>query len=216
VSDLLAVCTVASLHQDAGGVGVTAIDKQPVAGRVKLLDLGLYGDVQADRYDHGGADQALYAYADEQATYWAAELGREVLPGSFGENLRTAGLDVDGAEIGERWRIGEKVVVEVTSPRTPCQTFARWLGEQRWVRRFADHGYPGAYLRVVERGDVGAGDPIEVVHRPGHGVSVGGWFRDPTPYDARTLLEAHAAGTLVLSDAMVDVAGVVAARTPPP
>lgn len=212
MSELLAVCTVASLHPDAGSVGVTAIDKQPVAGRVKVLELGLYGDVQADRYDHGGRDQAVYAFADEQAEHWAAELGRPVLPGSFGENLRTAGLDVDAAEIGERWRIGEKVVVEVTSPRTPCQTFARWLGEQRWVRRFADHGHPGAYLRVVERGDVGAGDPIEVVHRPGHGISIGGWFGEPTPAGARTLLEAHADGDLVLATSMLDMAGVVATR----
>ena len=212
MSELLAVCTVASLHPDAGSVGVTAIDKQPVAGRVKVLELGLYGDVQADRYDHGGADQALYAFAEEQAAHWAAELGRDILPGSFGENLRTAGLDVDGAEIGERWRIGEKVVVEVTSPRVPCMTFARWMGEDRWVRRFSDHGHPGSYLRVVERGDVGAGDPIEVVHRPGHGVSVGGWFRDATPDGARALLDSHAASALVLSDDMVDMAGVVASR----
>lgn len=152
MSKVLAVCRVAELHADDGQVGVTAIDKRPVDGPVKVRRLGLFGDVQADRADHGGPDKALYAYDDAEAAYWAVELGHDITMGQFGENLRTRGLDVDGAEIGERWRVGAQVVVEVTMPRTPCATFGRWLGQERWVRRFGDRGHVGAYLRVVERG----------------------------------------------------------------
>jgi MOSC domain-containing protein YiiM len=212
MSEVLAVCRVAELHPDDGQVGVTAIDKRPVDGPVKVRRLGLFGDVQADRADHGGPDKALYAFDDSEAAYWAVELGRDIRMGQFGENLRMRDVDVDGAEIGQRWRIGEKVVVEVTMPRTPCRTFGRWLGQERWVRRFSDRGRVGAYLRVVERGEVAAGDAVEVVHRPGHGVSVGGWFRDPTPDDARTLIAADGAGTLVLADVVRQMAEVVATR----
>jgi len=212
MSEVLAVCRVAELHPDDGQVGVTAIDKRPVDGPVKVRRLGLFGDVQADRADHGGPDKALYAYDDAEAAYWAVELGHDVGMGQFGENLRTRGLDVDGAEIGERWRVGAQVVVEVTMPRTPCATFGRWLGQERWVRRFGDRGHVGVYLRVVERGEVAAGDAVEVVHRPGHVVTVGGWFRDPTPDHARALLAARDAGTLELADIMSEMAEVVAAR----
>jgi len=165
---LLAACVVRQLRPDAGTVGVTAIDKQPVDGPVRVASLGLYADVQADRKHHGGPEKALYAYAQEDADWWAAELGREIPPGLFGENLRLAGLDVSGARVGERWRIGRRVVVEATLPRTPCMTFARRMGEERngWVRRFSDARRLGAYLRVVETGEVAAGDPVVVEHVP--------------------------------------------------
>ena len=206
------MCRVAVLHPDAGQVGVTAVDKRPVTGPVAVRPLGLYGDVQADRAHHGGPDKALYAYADEEAAHWALELGRDVTPGGFGENLRTRGFAVDDAEIGERWRVGDHVVLEVTMPRTPCATFGRFLGERGWVRRFTDHGRPGAYLRVVSAGDVSAGDAIEVVRRPGHGVSVGGWFRSPGADDARSLLAAHERRDIELSDVLCVLAARVAAR----
>ncbi|MFD1214558.1 MOSC domain-containing protein, partial [Arthrobacter sp. GCM10027362] len=170
---LLAVCRVHALKPDAGGpVGVTAIDKRPAAGPVQVTGLGLHADVQADRKHHGGEPKALYAYAEEDARWWADELGREIPPGLFGENLRTAGVDVNGALIGERWRIGAEVVVEATSARIPCGTFARHMGEDRWVRRFTAAGRPGAYLRVLAAGRIQAGDAVEVIHRPRHGVSV--------------------------------------------
>lgn len=175
MAELLAVCRVHVLHPDAGTVGVTAIDKRPVEGRIKVRPLGLYADVQADRANHGGVDQAVYAYAQEDAEFWAPELGREVEPGLFGENLRTRDLDVNGAVIGEQWRIGS-ALLEVTQPRVPCQTFGRRLGEERWVRRFTQANRTGAYLRVVENGDIGAGDTVDVVHRPEHAVTVADWF----------------------------------------
>jgi MOSC domain-containing protein YiiM len=135
---------------------------------VKVGKLGLYADVQADRKHHGGEEQAVYAYAAEDADWWAEQLQRDIPPGLFGENLRVSGLDVSNARVGERWRIGDQVVLEVTSPRTPCMTFARWMGEENngWVRRFSDARRLGAYLRVVKTGSVRAGDPIDVTPAP--------------------------------------------------
>ncbi len=169
MSRLVAVCAVHSLHPDAGSVGVTAIDKRAVEGAVRLGPLGVRADVQASRKHHGGPDKAVYAYAQDDAAYWEQELGRELHPGWFGENLRVEGLDVNGARIGEIWRIGDTVEVEVTMPRTPCATFARWVGgsaARGWVKRFSDEGRLGAYLRVRRAGEIRAGDAIEVLSSP--------------------------------------------------
>lgn len=201
---LSAVCRVHALQTDPGPVGVTAIDKRPVTGPVKVGTLGLRGDIQADRSHHGGEDKALYAYADEEAATWAQKLGREVPPGLFGENLRTCGIATTGALIGERWRIGATVEVEVTSPRTPCATFARRLGEERWVRRFSDAGLVGTYLRVLRPGSIQAEDEITVLSRPDHTVTVGRWFTERSPEDARVLGEAHDAGVLQLAQRVLD------------
>jgi MOSC domain-containing protein YiiM len=160
----------------------TAIDKRPVEGRVVVsapgaAGVGLAGDQIYDRDHHGGPDQAIYAYAAEDQAWWAAELNRELVGGAFGENLTTEGLDVTGAVIGERWRVGQDgLVLEVTSPRIPCRTFQGWMDEPHWVKRFTAHGAPGAYLRVVTPGTVGAGDLIEVVDRPEHGMTIGDVF----------------------------------------
>jgi MOSC domain-containing protein YiiM len=213
-----AVCVVFQLLPDPGqDPDVTAIDKRPHPGRLDVGPLGLLRDTQCDTKHHGGTDQALYAYADEDAAWWAGELGREIPPGLFGENLRTSGIDVTGAEIGERWRIGgpdagEGVLVEVTSPRIPCATFQTRMGEPRWVKRFTQRGWPGAYLRVVVPGTVAAGDPIVVERRPGHGVSVADAFLRPSPASMRALLDADAAGVVDLGRDMRDVARKAAAR----
>ncbi len=137
-----------------------------------------------------------------EAQRWAAELGEDVPPGRFGENLRVVGLGIDDAEIGERWRIGERLEVEVTGPRSPCGTFARWLRQEGWVRRFADHGRTGAYLRVVIPGAVRPGDAVVRVHVPGHGVTVSRWYTGQDPADARLLLDHEAAGGERLADYM--------------
>ncbi|MEY2850074.1 MAG: hypothetical protein RI885_2741 [Actinomycetota bacterium] len=165
MGSLVAVCVVNGLRSDAGSVGVTAIDKRAVAHPVAVRTLGLHADVQADRKHHGGLDKAVYAYAAEDAAFWTDELGRSLDPGWFGENLRVEGVDVSGSRAGDRWRIGESVVLEVTMPRQPCQTFARWVGgpdARGWVKRFTAAGRPGAYLRVIRTGTVQAGDPIAV------------------------------------------------------
>ncbi|WP_250898238.1 MOSC domain-containing protein [Curtobacterium flaccumfaciens] len=185
-----AVCRVDRLLPDSGIIGVTAIDKRPVVGSVRVRPLGLRADVQANRKYHGGLDQAVYAYADEDAAYFAELLDREITPGLFGENLRTSGIDVTGAVTGERWRIGDTLELEVTVPRIPCGTFARRMGIDKWVKRFADEGRPGAYFRVVKSGSVTAGDPIAVTYRPEHGVTIGEIFSDLSPGRARAVLES--------------------------
>lgn len=190
MSLVTAVCRVDRLLPDSGTIGITAIDKRPVDGPVRVRPLGLRADVQADRKHHGGVDQAVYAYAQEDADHFAGVLDREVTPGLFGENLRTAGVDVTGAVTGERWRIGETLELEVTIPRIPCGTFARRLRVDGWVRRFTQEGRPGAYLRVVRSGSVAAGDPVVVTHRPSHGVTIGQLFAGPTPEQARAVLDS--------------------------
>jgi MOSC domain-containing protein YiiM len=148
----------------------TAIDKRPVAGPVEARPLGLAGDRQVDS-SHGGADRAVYAYAEEDAAYWAGELGRDVPPGLLGENLRVRGVDVSGARLGERWRVGT-ALLEVRMPRTPCQNLSLRMGIEEFHMRFNASGRVGAMLRVVEPGTVSAGDPVEIVDRPDHRVTV--------------------------------------------
>lgn len=155
-----------------GQPGQSAIDKRSVRGRVFAGTLGLAGDNHGDHEHHGGAEQALYAYAREDQDWWTEQTGREFRNGEFGENLTTAGLDVNAALIGEIWQIGPDVVAQVTAPRIPCRVFAAWTGELHWVKRFAAARRPGAYLRVLAEGEVGAGDPIEVLSQPEPRVTV--------------------------------------------
>jgi MOSC domain-containing protein YiiM len=150
----------------------SAIWKAPVGGRVAVRGVNLAGDDQADREAHGGPDKAVYAYATGDYALWRSELGRPLAPGGFGENLTVADLDVSGAVVGERWRVGGSLL-EVSQPRIPCYKLGMRFGDAAFPRRFAAAGRPGAYLRIVEAGEVGAGDPVRVVHRPGHGVTVG-------------------------------------------
>lgn len=156
----------------AGGKsGRTAIDKAAVSGRAVVTRLGIVGDEQADTDNHGGYDQALYAYAREDLDWWTEQTGRDLRNGVFGENLTIAGLDVSGALIGQTWRIGD-LIGQVTSARIPCSVFAAWIGEEHWVKRFAVAGRPGAYLRVLSEGEVGAGDRVEVLDSPSVRVTV--------------------------------------------
>jgi MOSC domain-containing protein YiiM len=154
-----------------GGTVTTAIWKHPVQGRVRVRGVNVDGDRQANLEAHGGVDKALYAYGAEDLEWWAGQLGREVPPGSFGENLTVRGVDVSGALVGERWRAGG-TLLEVSQPRTPCFKLGIRMGSQRFPSRFAAAGRPGAYLRILAEGEVAAGDPVEVVHRPGHGLTV--------------------------------------------
>src|SRR5882762_1888726 len=141
------------------------MDKRPVAGPVRALELGLAGDEQADQDHHGGVDQAVYAFAREDLDRWEKVLGRTLSPGQFGENLTTLGVDLFMTVIGERWRVGE-VEFEVSCPRVPCATFQEFLGEPAWVKRFTADGRPGAYLRVLTEGELTVGQHIEVLYRP--------------------------------------------------
>jgi MOSC domain-containing protein YiiM len=186
VAQLLSVNIGVPRANPAKAVNVTGIDKRPVDHPVSVrspgpkhggLGSGLVGDPILDTAAHGGDDQAVYAYAREDLDDWQAELGRPLAGGTFGENLTTAGLDVNGALIGERWQVGDQVVLEVRVPRIPCGTFAYWMAEQGWIKRFTAAARPGAYLRVLVPGEISAGDPITVLHRPEHRVSIGVTFR---------------------------------------
>ncbi|MEU3457394.1 MOSC domain-containing protein [Micromonospora sp. NPDC006766] len=167
-------------------VGITGINKQPVDGPVTVrapgpkttgLHSGLVGDQIFDIEHHGGDDQAVYAYAREDYDWWEAQLDRVLPGGVFGENLTTVGVDVNGAVIGETWLVGDKLVLQPTFGRIPCVTFQAKMAEPQWVKTFTRENRPGAYLRVVEPGDVQAGDPVTVVHRPAHGVTIADAFR---------------------------------------
>jgi len=170
----------------AKGVGVTGINKQPVDRLVTVrapgpkttgLHSGLVGDQIFDIENHGGDDQAVYAYAREDYDWWQARLSRRLVNGIFGENLTTEGVDVNGAVIGERWRIGPRLVLQPTFGRIPCATFQYKMGVPRWVKTFTRAIRPGAYLRVLEPGDIWAGDPVTVEDRPAHGVTIAQAFR---------------------------------------
>ena len=169
----------------AKNVGVTGIAKRPVelahlrapGPKHGGLGSGVEGDFLGDTRHHGGDYQAVYAFAREELDWWAAQLGRELPHGMFGENLTTTGIDVDGALVGERWAVGDEVVLEVCGPRIPCATFAARMGERGWVKRFSEVGRTGAYLSVVTGGTVRAGDAIEVVSLPAHDITVPDTFR---------------------------------------
>ncbi len=148
----------------------SAIVKAPVEGPVAVRGVNLAGDDQADRSVHGGPDQAVYAYASEDTAYWAAELGRELPAGTFGENLTLEGIDVSGARIGERWRIGT-VELRITGPRLPCFKLEARIGVRGFLKAFLHAGRPGAYFAIVEEGELQAGDAVEIVHRPDHDVT---------------------------------------------
>ncbi|MFG2139406.1 MOSC domain-containing protein [Streptomyces sp. NPDC048650] len=165
--------------------GATGIDKRPADGPVAVDapgpkgvgGSGLAGDAVVNVRHHGGDDQAVYAYAREDLDDWERELGRTLANGAFGENLTTSGVEVTGALIGERWRVGPRLLLEVASPRIPCRMFQEWLGENGWIKRFTQAAVPGAYLRVLEPGEIRAGDAVRVAHRPGHEVTVALTFR---------------------------------------
>jgi MOSC domain-containing protein YiiM len=165
----------------------TAIDKRPMIGSVEVDEHGLVGDRQIDN-SHGGPDKAVYVYADEDAAYWADQLGRDIPPGVFGENLRTTGLDVTGALIGERWRVGD-VLVEVRGPRTPCRNLALRMEIDDFHIRFNRSGRVGALTRVLEPGLVHAGDAITVELRPEHELTIGELARGPRPDTMQSLLD---------------------------
>jgi MOSC domain-containing protein YiiM len=150
---------------------LSSIVKAPVEGRVRVAGVNVDGDGQADRRVHGGPDKAVYAYAAEDTAWWEAELGRPLGPAAFGENLTTEGVDVSGAVVGERWRIGT-VELEVCQPRQPCFKLGLKLGDPGMLKRFVLAERPGAYLRILTEGELAAGDAVEVGTRPAHGVSV--------------------------------------------
>jgi MOSC domain-containing protein YiiM len=177
----------------------SAIGKTPVPGPVAVRGVNVDGDDQADRRVHGGPDQAVYAYAAESYAWWSEQLGREPAPGTFGENLTVQDVEVDAAVLGTQWRIGT-VLLEVTAPRIPCFKLAARMDEPTFLKRFAQARRPGAYLRILEEGELQAGDAIDVVDVPGHGVTIA-TANDALLFDhalADRLLDAPQAATRLL------------------
>jgi MOSC domain-containing protein YiiM len=155
----------------AGKQVTTGIFKEPVEGPVAVQGVNLDGDDQADRSVHGGPVQAVYAYATEDYAWWEATLGRPMVPGQFGENLTTRGIDINRALVGERWRVGS-AVLSVTIPRVPCYKLGMKMGDPRFLKRFAQALRPGSYLSIVDEGRIAAGDVIDVIWRPAHHLTV--------------------------------------------
>lgn len=151
---------------------LSAIWKFPVEGKQPVRGVNVVGDDQADRSVHGGREKAIYSYAVEDEAWWAVQLGREIGPGTFGENLSLEGIDVTNAVIGERWQVGS-VVLEVCQPRIPCWKLAARMNDAHFPQKFGEAGRPGAYLRIIEEGEIEGGDEVTVVSRPdGHSLTV--------------------------------------------
>lgn len=170
---VLSVNVTSVVHEGVwtGSEGRTGIDKRAVDGRVVLKNNGVEGDVIVDRKVHGGYDAAVYAYAEEDLRWWEKEIGLSIAFGRFGENLTTQGVDVTNAVIGERWAIGS-AVLEVSQPRIPCRVFAGFWERPTLIKEFTKAGRPGSYLRIVQEGEIGVGDEIEIIHRPRHGITI--------------------------------------------
>jgi MOSC domain-containing protein YiiM len=150
----------------------TGIFKTPVNGRVQVRTLNLAGDRQADLSVHGGPNKAIYVYPSEHYDYWRGEFPIMELPwGMFGENLTTTGLLEGAVNVGDTLRIGSAVAM-VTQPRVPCYKLAAKFGREDIVKRFLASGRSGFYLKVVQEGEVGVGDAIELISRDGHAVTV--------------------------------------------
>jgi len=153
----------------------TGIDKQSVAGLILFGNDGVAGDNVVDRKHHGGYDKAVYAYASEDAQWWEAKIVRKITSGMFGENLTTLGIDVSGAVIGERWKIGD-LILEVSEPRIPCRVFAGFWDRPNLIKEFTDANRPGAYLRIIEEAMIESGNSIQVISRPDHDITIADIF----------------------------------------
>ncbi|MBB5923785.1 MOSC domain-containing protein YiiM [Actinoalloteichus hoggarensis] len=176
-----------------GRLGRTGIDKRPAPGRVHVSVGGVTGDTVVDTANHGAVCQAVYAFGIEDLAHWSSVLGRELVPGNAGENLSVGGTDVNDLVIGQRLRVGE-TVLRVTGPRIPCRVFAGFWSATGFVKRFTEHGRPGAYFAVEEPGEVWAGASIEALSTPDHGVTVAEVFG--VLRGRRRELDAHVAQAL--------------------
>lgn len=141
--------------------GETGICKRPVAGPVVIGELGLEGDAIVHTEHHGGPDQAVYLYRVEDYQWWGQQLGVDVDPGSFGDNLTLGGLPTPDLPVGSRLLFAQ-VVLEVTAPRIPCNILATRMGDPGFAKRFIAAERPGIYCRVIERGEVRADEAFRL------------------------------------------------------
>jgi MOSC domain-containing protein YiiM len=170
---VLSVNITAIVHEGewTGSEGKTGIDKRSVSSSVKFENDEVFRDVVVDRKNHGGYHQAVYVYAREDADWWESEIGITIDNGRFGENLTTLGINVNESVIGERWKIGS-VILEVSQPRIPCRTFAGFWQRPTLIKEFMAAGRPGTYCRIIQEGEITAGDLIEVIETPSHGIKI--------------------------------------------
>jgi len=150
----------------------TSIFKAPVPGRVRVTLLNVQGDQQSDLSVHGGADKAIYAYPSEHYALWRDELpGSEFPWGAFGENLTIEGMLEDQVHIGDRFRVGSAEFV-VTQPRMPCFKLGIRFHRPDMVKRFLRSGRTGFYLAVLREGEIGAGDPLDLIAQDDSRITV--------------------------------------------
>ena len=169
------IASVLQYGEWTGSEGRTGIDKRSVSGPIEFKSNAVAGDRVIDTNVHGGYDQAVYAYAHEDALWWEKEINEEISAGRFGENLTTEGIDVNASLVGEQWKIGS-VILEVSQPRIPCRVFAGFWKRATLIKDFTEAGRPGAYLRIIQEGTAQAGDAIEVVFKPDHAISISDLF----------------------------------------
>ncbi|CAB4685213.1 unannotated protein [freshwater metagenome] len=174
---VLSINITSVVHQGewTGSEGRTGIDKRSVTGAIEFKNNGVVGDRVIDTNVHGGYEQAVYAYAREDAQWWEREINEEIPAGRFGENLTTEGIDVNAALIGEQWKIGS-VILEVSQPRIPCRVFAGFWKRATLIKDFTQAGRPGTYLRIIQEGTAQAGDAIEVIFKPNHTITISDLF----------------------------------------
>jgi len=165
------------IQQRKERVETTGIFKFPTANSVKVTKLGLEGDVIVSKKHHGGPDQAIYVYGLADYEWWSGELGKEISPGTFGENLTISELESVQFKVGDYIRVGD-VTLQVSAPRIPCGTFAARMDDPQWVKRFRYAERPGLYCRVLKEGFVQAGDAVSVERFSGETVSILDMFRD--------------------------------------
>ena len=155
----------------------TGIYKLPVEKPVEIKLLGIEEDIICDTKNHGGPDQAIYVYGGADYAWWSKELGKELAPGTFGENLTISDLECAQFNVGDFLHIGD-LTLQVTSPRIPCGTFVTRMGDSQWVKRFRDAERPGLYCRVVKEGVINTGDAIKIEKYTGETVSILQMYRD--------------------------------------
>jgi len=155
----------------------TGIYKIPTRGPVHVTPLGLQADFVCDQKHHGGPDQAVYVYGEPDYAWWSQELGRELSPGTFGENLTISGLESAAFSIGDRL-IFETVILEVSAPRIPCSTLAARMGDPGFVKYYRRAERPGLYCRVIQPGPIRVGEDLRLEKYLGDGLSVLQLFRD--------------------------------------
>jgi MOSC domain-containing protein YiiM len=155
-----------------GQIVTTAIFKDPVKGPIMLRKLNLDGDKQADLTVHGGLDKAVYSYPSEHYDYWRKQFpNTDLVWGMFGENFTTEGLMEDSINIGDQFQIGSAKLV-ATQPRMPCYKLGVRFGRMEVIRQFMASGRPGIYFKVLEEGEVEAGDKIRIIRKDKNNVTV--------------------------------------------